>query len=188
MVAVVCAIGIFHPCCQAGSLVVEEDATVFHPWRRLILTAVAIYDMVLVLHRHVSPPVPRRHAHLAAELIDAVDRAALVRADDDEVAVDNVDEIALPLSAQFSDVDLMGFDDVADDFALAERAGDDASLARLIGCRGDKYGRCLAADTPDVSAEVAGREPYSGPVGCVHDDGGRLLSGLGDVEVRGLCQ
>ena len=87
---------------------------------------------------------------------------------------------------QFSDVDLLGFDDVADDLTLAECTGDDVSLSRLIGCRGDKNGRCLAADTTDVSTEIAGREPYPGPVCGVHDDGGRLLTGFGDVKICGI--
>ena len=64
---------------HAGKLVVDKNAAIFH--FRFAGSHISISLDVCRLpppHRHVGPPVPRRHAQPARQLIDAINRAALV--------------------------------------------------------------------------------------------------------------
>ena len=100
VVAVVGAVGVFHPLHQAGAFVVEEDASVAH--RRLAVGVVARRgkEAVVALHGHVGPPRPWRHASLARQLIEAVDSAAAVAACDHQLLPHGRDEVLLMPSAQ----------------------------------------------------------------------------------------
>ena len=50
------------PTTERWPLVVDEDATIFHLGRGLYDTSAIIIQFVLMLHRHICHPIPRRHA------------------------------------------------------------------------------------------------------------------------------
>ena len=93
------------PVAKRGPLVVDEYTTVSHFGLAVgIYTSFYIY-VILMPCGDVGPPVPRRHTHLATELVDAVDGAALVAAGNHQGlfhsrcgVVNNLQEILLPLT------------------------------------------------------------------------------------------
>ena len=82
-------------------------------------------EHVLVLHGHVSPPIPRRHADALRDLVDAVDRAASVAARNDQVPVDDINDERLPLTFNGFDVPLLLFDKTIYQSALTDGSHDD---------------------------------------------------------------
>ena len=84
-------------------------------------------------HGHVGPPIPGRHAYVLRNVVNAVDGAAFVATGDDQIAVHHVDEVRLPMTFDFSHVNLLLFDEAVNEAAFADGTGDDgANLLRLL--------------------------------------------------------
>ena len=100
MVAVSCSVGVLHPRSQTRSLVVQKQSPVSHC--RLPVGIFASLDVYLpvLLDRNVSPPIPRRHSHLFAQLVDAKHSASLVAACNHQLLPDGLDDIFLGLAFQ----------------------------------------------------------------------------------------
>ena len=63
---------VFHPACQVGSLVVKEYTTICHGRFAVGVGAWLKTGCGIMLNRHVGPPIPRRHAELFRQFVDAV--------------------------------------------------------------------------------------------------------------------
>ena len=100
MVAIASAKGVLHPRGQTGCLIVQEQTTKLYG--RLAVSILTWQDSYIVALRywHVHPPVPGRHAHLLAELIDAIDGTATVTACNNQLSVDGGDDKLLALALQ----------------------------------------------------------------------------------------
>ena len=122
VVAVVGAPRVLHPRRQARSLVVEEDATELDG--RLAVRVRTFYNVGLGMlgNGHVSPPIPRRHAQLAAQLVDAVDGASAVAAGNHQLAIDGGDDKLLALTLQVGKLQAVNV------LVLAQRTDEDGSL------------------------------------------------------------
>ena len=121
------------PVAKGGPLVVDEDATIGHLRLAIgIYTFLNIYILMLC-YRNVSPPVPGRHADLAAQLIDAVDGATFVAAgnhqcltDTSHWVVDHLKQIFFCLAFQIAPLNLATLDQLLNQLRL--QAADDHTL------------------------------------------------------------
>ena len=100
VVAIVRTVGVHHPRRQTWCLVVQEQATVAHPGFAVSILAKLDKYSVMLRHRHVSPPVPRRHTYLLRQLIDAEHGATLVAAGNHQLLPDGLDDVLLRPSLQ----------------------------------------------------------------------------------------
>ena len=100
MAAIVGAKGVFHPRGQTGCLVIKEQATIPHSWFSIGIFALLDIQLRVLHHRHVSPIVPGRHTNLSGQLVDAIDRTALVATRNHELLADGLDDIFLSLALQ----------------------------------------------------------------------------------------
>src|SRR5690606_36610384 len=113
-------------------------------------------------NRNISPPIPRRDAALCRNVVEAVDRAALVAAGDDDCLFDPrigpceyLHDERLPLAAHVAHVELACGDQLIDERALADRAGheDDLAIRSSLGVQL----RSNACHTFDVRLQIASR-------------------------------
>ena len=165
---------LLRPTGERRRLVVEEDAAVFH--RRAIVDQShrTHVDGVAMHSRHVGPPVPGRHADLLRQLVDAVDRAALVAAGDDQRALDarqrpldRLEQERLPASRDPGDVDLAGLGQPVDERTAPDRAHDHDKLGRRAV--GRSHHRLQAGDPLDIGLQIAHRPPHPRPIGRVDE-------------------
>ncbi|OQB95516.1 MAG: hypothetical protein BWX86_01161 [Verrucomicrobia bacterium ADurb.Bin122] len=118
------------PTGQARSLVVEEDAAVFHDRLAGDVAAGAHVGLGAFLRRHVGPPVPGRDAELFGKFVEAVDRAALVAARDHQCTgdarhgrFDGGNDKRLPLARKVRGREFSGKDELVDQRAAAQGPG-----------------------------------------------------------------
>ena len=164
-----------HPIGEVRRLVVQENPAITHRGPLRDAAARLEGERGARRHGHVRPPVPRRHADLLRNFVDAVDRAALVAAGDDEGALDagqrlldGLDDEALPFSADGVHVELSRGDEPVDQAAFTHGADEDGH-----GCRGRRVGfqlRPPAGHARDVGLQVAGRAAHAGPFVRRHDE------------------
>ena len=100
MVAVVGAIGILHPRRQTGGFVVEEQAAELNGRLAVGVRTFLNISLGVLCHGSVSPPVPRRHTQLTAQLIDTIDGAAAVRAGNVQTVANGGDDEFLAFALQ----------------------------------------------------------------------------------------
>ena len=142
MAAVFGAKSVLHPCGQTGSLIVEEDATELNSGFPIGVGTSDDIGIVVLGYGSIGPPVPGRHAQLAAQLVDAVDGASTVAAGNDHLITDGGDDEFLTLAFQvgkFQPVNLLIF---------SQRANQNGR----IGCR---FGRKTAKHTLHIGLQVA---------------------------------
>ena len=190
------------PVAERRLLVVDEDAAVFHFRRVLHVGPLDRLDLVPVRHRHVRPPVPRRHAHALRELVDAVDRAAFVAARDHQRVLADLDQIRFPFAPDRVDVQLVLLDEIVDERAFPDRADQDRARTRLavrfhgrrrpghalhvlaqILCGAD-HGAVLVFAQNDRRDLTAGCDVEQ-LVGCVRRVGDQGLEGCGGHRMSG---
>ena len=160
---------LLHPAIQRRSFVVEEDAAILHRGRAFHVAPRLHEEVVLVIHRHVRPEVPGRHADLFGDVVDAVDGPALIAAGDHQRARHarqrtrhHLDVECLPLARDARHVDPLVADQLVDQRALADRADDNRVGAQTLvvvhhGCR---HTRNLV----DVRLQVARGAYHADPV------------------------
>src|SRR5690606_31935889 len=129
------------PVGEGGLLVVDEDAAVLDRGALLVPSRVEGVDGIVLLRGDIGPPVPRGDTNLLRNVVDAVDGASLVGADDDERLADAADTgivdndrlEGLPLPLDLGDVDALVLDNVVDELGLAEGSDDDGVAAAVAG-------------------------------------------------------
>ena len=119
------------PRAKRGPLVINEKATILHLRRWLDESPAIIIQFVLMLHRRICHPIPRRHPDTLREVVDAIDGATLVTARNDKIAVNHVDQIRFPLSFNLTHIYLSLFDEFVDDTAFADGTYEDGRLEIL---------------------------------------------------------
>ena len=139
VVAVVGAERVLDPRRQAGCLVVEEDAAIAHGGFAVGVFAALDVCLAVLLDGHVGPVVPGRHAQLLRQLVDAVDRAALVAAGNDNLLADGLDDVLLQAAFQVGQHALLH--PLVNLAVHADGAHEDG---RLVGQR--RWAACYAAD------------------------------------------
>ena len=102
MVAIFRAVGVLYPRRQTRSLVVEEQATKLYCRFSISIGSRQDTHIVTLDDRHIHPPVPGRHAHLATQFVDAIDGASTVAAGNDYLSVDCRNDELLTLPYQVS--------------------------------------------------------------------------------------
>ncbi len=155
------------PGAERRLLVVDEDATIFHLRRRLHVAAVLDVQSRGLPNGHVSPPVPRRHAYLFRQVVEAVDGAALVAADHVQVVAVALDDVGLPLPPDVVHLDRAFLHHSVNQRALAERT-DDHRLWH--GRSGLHHLRFRPRHPLDVGGQVAGCAHDALPVVLCHHD------------------
>ncbi len=187
---VIAAVLLVDPTRQRRSLVVEEDAAVFHC--RFTLNPASGFDIerVFVFNGYVGPPVPGRDANLLGEVVDAKDRAALVAARDDQGTRDagqgmrnDLGERRFPLASNFTDVDFSFANQAVDDNALADGADQDYFAGRRLGVFAEC--RVRARDAVEVRLQVVRGADDAGPVTGVDPELGHCSRvGQGEAALR----
>ena len=138
----------------------------------------------LLAHRHVRPPVPRRYADPARQLVRAEDRAALVAARDHQGAgdprlrlIDDLPDIAFPFAGKAGDIELAALHQRVDRGAAADCADDD---------RGVDAALAAASDAREIGLEALGGEQDARPILGMRKQSRR--SAVGDQRhCAGLC-
>ena len=169
MVAIVSAVGVLHPRRQTGGLIVEEQAAPAHCRLTVGVGAVLHVDRSMTLDGGIGPPVPRRNAQLAAQLVDAVDGTATVAAHDGEAMILRVEQVHLDLALQLLLTALQA----------AGRAHHYGGVLSLVG----KAHRG-AAHALQVGLQVAGRPHHAALLLAAHVD--RHTSALVQLPVATL--
>src|SRR6266542_1930597 len=77
----------FDPTGKRGRFVIKKNSAVLHRWFTLNITARTNEELIVVLHRHVGPPMPWRHADLFIYFLDTVYRTSFVTAGSNQVAL-----------------------------------------------------------------------------------------------------
>ncbi len=91
VVAIIGAVGVFHPPREAGSFIIEEDTAITHGRFARRIAAARDGEVLGLCDRHIGPIVPGRNTDLLRELIDPIHRAATVTTDDHECLVNPLD-------------------------------------------------------------------------------------------------
>ena len=109
---------------------------------------------------HVRPPIPGRYADHPRQIIGAVDRAALVAADDHQRlrdawqrVGDRLDDERLPCAANARDVELAAGDHRVDQRAMADRADQNDPLGQPRAVADDLRRRSRHAT--DIGGKIA---------------------------------
>ncbi len=166
VVAIVGAKGVFHPRCEARCLVVEEDAAVLYG--RFSIGEIAVFDeyAVVMSHGNVGPVVPRRHANLSRQLINAIDGASAVAAGNHQLSANGGDEKHFVLPLQPLTVYLLLFYQLSDGRRIADGTGQNGTFGSVAA---DAY--IGSAYALQVVAQVDGRPADAFQVVVVHMDG-----------------
>ena len=191
--AVVVAELLLDPARERGRLVVQKDAAVLHSRRALDVRARLHVQGAPPLDRHIGPPVPGRYADLLGQVVDAVDRAALVAAGDHQRAGDtgqrlrhHLDHEGFPLALDDLDVELAFLGESIDDSAFAQGADKDRVRARaVLGLREPWY---AAGHALDVGLQVLCSAHHAWPLVPVDVDVGERLSSRDDEAGRSGCK
>ena len=112
------------PRAERGPLVVDENSAILH-CRPVVFVAVVVIQLILMYHRGIGHPVPRRHAYATRYLVDAKDGTTLIVASDDEISVNYIDDIALPMSLNLLHIKLLLLDEPIDKTALVDGTNHD---------------------------------------------------------------
>lgn len=83
-----------------------------------------------MLHRHICPPVPRRHANSLTDFVDAIDGASLVTACHHEIVIHYINHERLPLPFHLAHVQLLLLHELVNEAALANGTHDELSIER----------------------------------------------------------
>src|SRR5712692_5043662 len=118
-----------HPSGECGRFVVDEKAAVLHGRLALHVTARADEKLIAMCHRHVSPPIPGRNADLLRHIIEAIDAASFVAADNEQSAFhprpgprDNLNQERFPTPANYRHIELRLAYELIDETVLSQRA------------------------------------------------------------------
>ena len=163
--AIVGAVGVLHPRGEAGGLVVEEYAAVTHGRLTVGVCATFYINALVVLDRHVGPPIPRRDANLPRQLVYAVDGAAAVGAGNDHLVAGGGYDVFLAFALQVFGVYHTEAGQAVDACRVAYGADNDLGVG-MPAHRG-----LGAAHLADVGGQVAGGYRHALEVGRVKVDG-----------------
>ena len=106
----------------------------------------------MLLRRHISPVVPGRHAYLARQLVDAVDRTPLVAAGNHQLSVDGLDDVFLRLALQVLQQSLLH----PQVYLLVGANGSDEDLLTRL-----TDGRLAASHQLKVLLQIGSRQLYA---------------------------
>ena len=84
VVAIVRAVSVLDPTCEAWRFVVEEDSAIAYCGLAVRVRALGDCERIVPRQRRVRPVVPRRNSDLLGKLVYPVDRASPVAAGDDQ--------------------------------------------------------------------------------------------------------
>ncbi len=120
------------PSAKRWPLIIDEDAAIFHLRFSIRISTWSNVEIIVMSDRRISHPIPRRHAYLTRQLVDAIDGTALVRAQDNQLSFICKNQIFLPFSFQLFALLGVSFCQLA----LAHGSHDDRSL--VASCHGTK--------------------------------------------------
>ena len=176
------------PSAKRGPFVVDEDATILHFGRWLHKASIRPIHLVLMLHRHICPPVPGRHTYSLAYLVDAVDGASLVASSHHQTTVHHIDNERLPLPLHLVYIEFPLLHKPVNQAALTNGSdinGASAIFNFQLSIFNFHSTRC-ARHPPHIVAQVAGSANHSYPILLIHHDGSRLAV-FGNAELLTLC-
>ena len=176
-----------HPSGQVRTFIIQKKAPILDRRRPLHNPARLHKQGVLVLHRHVRPPVPGRDADLFAKLINAENGPAFIAPGNHQRATAEVggriwhdlDEKRLPLALDAGDINLVVADQPVNYSIFANRADDD----------GPRHPRALrearvrrhAGYARHILPQIFGRPQDAGEIRGIHHES-RLAVILDDGE------
>ena len=169
---------ILHPGRKARSLVVQEQTAIPHRRFPCRITAFLYGYVIVMFNRGVRPEIPRRHAYLLTELVDAVYRTSPVASCNDqslfhtlERMLDHGQEVLLVLSGKLAAVDFPFGDEFGNMAALRTPYHYHPFCVSLCGNPG-----LIAADCLEVPAQGLYRNSYRAIVLRVGQNCGRNAS------------
>ena len=164
-----------HPARKRGRFIVEKDAAVLHGRLVLQITARADEQLIVMRYRNVSPPIPGRHANLFRQIVETIDRATFVAADNNQSTSHsgpglrhNLNNERLPTTADRRRIEFASTQKLADQTILSQRAHDN-ELCRLLWSPGDDRWPD-PADSIYIRLQIARGSEDAGVILRVHDD------------------
>ena len=160
------------PAAERGLLVVDEHAAILDA-RMIGDAARAEIERRMAERGHVGPPCPRADPRPGADVVQPEDRAAPIRTDDHQRAldtrrrpVDDLLDIALPLAGESAHVDPTVADEPVDRGAVPERSRDHRRADRYVF---DET-RSTAAHGGQIGDEIGCGPAYRRIVGSIYRD------------------
>ena len=147
------------PGSHAGELIVDKDTTIFYLRLPRLHVALLHKHLLMLSHRHISPPIPWRNAHLSGEFIDAIDGASHIRTGNHQSLIHSLhrmfqglDHVALPFSLQGFFIEQAPFSQSGNHISLTIRTDNDGITHRPFAVAADS--RRFARYLVDIRAQI----------------------------------
>src|SRR6516164_2544629 len=154
---IVVSVFLLNPTGERRRLVVEKDPSVFHLRWPLNVGPGSYEQGFMTMNGHICPPIPGGNTNLLGKIVDAVNRAAFVAAENDQSRCDawqrlfdNLNEERFPLAGDCRHVNFVVPDQLIDGCALAQRADEDDLRWEMPNIVRER--RLAPSDTLDVGS------------------------------------
>src|SRR5690606_8578816 len=104
------------PTRKGRSLIIDKNSPVFHFWLSIGVLSSKNIKVLLVLYRHICPPIPRRNDNLLRKIINAKNSSSFVASNDDQSANHAfhglfyyLDEMGFPLTGNAGHIQFLAF-------------------------------------------------------------------------------
>ena len=149
----------FDPACQIRCFVIKEHAAIPHRRRALHKLSGFHKKLVVMFGRHIRPVMPGRNADLLGQIVNAVNRPALVAAADNQRAGDarqrighDLNQERFPFAGDFRDVNFLFMDQPVNQRTFAEGADEDDVFPKFVFARESAGERPVTRSTAAFSA------------------------------------